>query len=278
VSDIEARANAPGFSGADDDGSSSRIAGTQTLIRGLALLECVADGVADVRGLSERLGTGRSTTHRMLGSLVAEGYLHHVPYEGYTLGPKLIRLGVRALEQRPLVALARPWLEALARETGDTVHLGEPDGSEVFYLDKISGTRGLDMRSRIGQRMPMALTGVGKALMLGVPRAKWHGHYDEARQLLDRSGREARPLSWPEYERRLGEAMVRGWVYDLEENELGIRCVAAPVFDISGRVVAAISVASAVSHMSEERLAELGPVVRERAEAISKDLGWTRGA
>jgi DNA-binding IclR family transcriptional regulator len=278
VSDIVARANAPEESGAGDDGSSSRIAGTQTLMRGLALLECVADGIGDVRGIAERLGTGRSTTHRMLGSLVAEGYLHHVPYEGYTLGPKLIRLGARALEQRPLVAVARPWLEALARETGDTVHLGEPDGAEVFYLDKISGTRGLDMRSRIGQRMPMALTGVGKALMFGVPRGKWQARYEEARRLLDASGRDARPLSWPDYECRLIEAMVRGWVYDLEENELGIRCVAAPVFDISGRVVAAISVASAVSHMSEERLAELGPIVAERAVAISKDLGWTRGA
>lgn len=273
----DTRARARGSVDADpaDDVASSKIAGTQTLVRGLALLECVADGIGDVRGIAERLGTGRSTTHRMLGSLVAEGYLHHVPYEGYTLGPKLIRLGARALEQRPLVGVARPRLEALVRETGDTVHLGEPDGAEVFYLDKISGTRGLEMRSRIGQRMPMALTGVGKALMFGVPREDWRSHYEAARRLLDRSGRDARPLAWPDYERALGEAIERGWVFDLEENEIGIRCVAAPVFDISGRVVAAISVASAVSHMSEERLAELGPVVAERAEAISKDLGWT---
>lgn len=252
-----------------------RASGTQTLMRGLALLECVADGVGDMRGILARLGTQRSTTHRMLGALVAKGYLHHVPYKGYTLGPKLIRLGARALEQRPIVAVARPRLEALVRETGDTVHLGEIDGTEVFYLDKISGTRGLEMRSRVGQRMPLALTGLGKALMLGVAPEQWRALYDEGIVRLTRSGREARPLAWTDYAPRLAEAVERGWVYDHEENEVGIRCVAAPIRDIGGKVVASISIASAVSHMSADRMTELGPIVRACAEDISRDLGWT---
>ena len=82
-------------------------------------------------------------------------------------------LGMRALEQRPLVAMARPHIEALARRTGDTVHLGVLEDAEVFYLDKISGTRGLEMRSRVGLRMPIACTGLGKGLMLGLPRDQW---------------------------------------------------------------------------------------------------------
>lgn len=261
----------------DADIDAPKASGTQTLVRGLALIECIADGVTDVRGLVERLGTQRSTTHRMLGALVAEGYLHHVPYKGYTLGPKLIRLGARALEQRPIVAIARPRLEALARETCDTVHLGVLDGSEVLYLDKISGTRGLEMRSRIGQRMPLALTGLGKALMLGISPDDWRPLHDDALGRLARSEREARPLGWADYRPRLAAAMARGWVYDHEENEIGIRCIAAPIRDITGGVVAAISIASDVSHMSEDRMAELGPIVRERAETISRDLGWTPG-
>ncbi|TBW41435.1 IclR family transcriptional regulator [Siculibacillus lacustris] len=244
-------------------------------MRGLALLEFVAEGVTDLRGIVERLGTRRSTTHRMLGTLVAEGYLHHLPYKGYTLGPKLIRLGARAIEQRPIVAIARPRLEALAQETGDTVHLGVADGPEVFYLDKISGTRGLEMRSRIGQRMPLALTGVGKALMFGVAPAAWRGLYDDALDRLARASRAARPIAWDPYRDRLAAALSRGWVYDFEENEIGIRCVAAPIRDVTGGVVAAISVAGAVSHLSEERMTELGPIVRDRAAAISGDLGWT---
>jgi DNA-binding IclR family transcriptional regulator len=255
-----------------DEGRTAPGAGTQTLMRGLALLECVADGVADAKSIAARLGTERSTTHRMLGSLAAAGYLHHVPYRGYTLGPMLIRLGARAVEQRPIVALARPALEALAAETGDTVHLGCVQGSEVLYLDKIPGTRGLEMRSRIGQRMPLALTGLGKALMLGVPPADWRALYEAG---LATVSPDARPLAWPDYEPRLAEAVARGWVYDFEENELGIRCVAAPVRDTTGAVVASVSIASAVSHMPEARLTALGPVVAATAEAISRTLGWT---
>jgi DNA-binding IclR family transcriptional regulator len=248
--------------------------GTQTLLRGLALLECVAEGVGDVKGIAARLGTPRSTTHRMLNSLVAERYLLHVPYKGYLLGPKLIHLGMMALEQRPLVAVARPHIEALARQTGDTVHLGVLEDGEVFYLVKIPGTRGLEMRSRVGLRMPLASTGLGKGLMLGLPRDQWRRLYERARdsgsQTQDRP-----PLApWPEFERRLASYVERDWSFDLEENEIGIRCVGAPVRDVRNQVVAAISVSSAVPYMPDDRMTELGPVVSAAANAISKELGW----
>lgn len=248
------------------------VAGTQTLLRGLAVLECVADGVTEARGIAARLGTERSTTHRMLASLVAAGYLHHIPFAGYSLGPKLIRLGAQALEARPIVAIARPHLERLARETGDTVHLGVTQGADVLYLDKISGTRGLEMRSRVGHRMPLALTGVGKALMLGEPNTRWRALYDDGRA---RVAADAKPLSWDVYAADLDAALARGWVTDREENELGIRCVGAVVRDVTGAVVAGVSVASAVSHMPEPRMTALGPVVAATAAAISRDLGWT---
>jgi DNA-binding IclR family transcriptional regulator len=248
--------------------------GTQTLLRGLALLECVADGIGDVKGIAARLGTPRSTTNRMLTSLVAEGYLHHIPYKGYLLGPKLIQLGMKALEQRPLVAIARPHIEALAQATGDTVHLGVEENGEVFYLDKIPGTRGLEMRSRTGQRMPLASTGLGKALMLGMPPARWRVLHAMTCPAESPAGR-PRPADLPVFEEQLNRYVAQGWAMDLEENELGIRCVAAPVRDGRNLVVAAVSVASAVPYMPDDRMATLGPLVRATAEAISKDLGWT---
>lgn len=251
--------------------AASKVVGTQTLVRGLALLECVADGICYVKDISTRLGTRRSTTHRMLSSLVAEGYLHHVPHRGYTLGPQLIRLGARAVEQRPIVGIARRHIEDLARRTSDTVHLGALDGAKVLYLEKIPGTRGLEMRSRVGQQMPLALTGLGKALMFGLPRERWRGLYDEALAL---ASRDAHPRPWPEYEAQLAESVARGWAYDIEENELGIRCVAAPVYDISDAIVASISISSPIFYMAEARMRELGPVIRATADAISRDLGW----
>lgn len=250
--------------------------GTQTLMRGLALLQCVAEGIGDVKGIAARLGTPRSTTHRMLNSLVAEGYLHHVPYKGYLLGPALIQLGMRALEQRPLVAIARPHIEELARRTADTVHLGVAEGDEVFYLDKISGTRGLEMRSRVGLRMPLASTGLGKALMLGLPRDRWPSLYESAGVLAAQSPDRPPLAPWPEFQRQLVSYQDRDWSFDLEENEIGIRCVGAPIRDVRNQVVAAISVASAVPYMPDDRMEELGPIVRATADAISEDLGWKR--
>ncbi len=90
---------------------------------------------------------------------------------GYLLGPKLIELGAVSLEQMPLSTVARPHLERLADATRDTIHLGVREGGDVLYIDKIPGTRGLEMRSRIGHRMPLAWTGIGKALMLDLAGA-----------------------------------------------------------------------------------------------------------
>ncbi len=266
----------------DPPDPAAKPAGTQTLLRGLTLLEWVAAGVTDVKGIAAKLGTPRSTTHRMLTSLVAEGYLHHIPHKGYRLGSKLIHLGQKALEQRPLVAIARPHLESLAAQTGDTIHLGVAEGDEVFYLDKIAGTRGLEMRSRAGQRMPLASTGIGKALMLGLPVARWAGLHGRAcgtngaaNGAGDTGGaNRPSPPPWPEFAARMADYAAWGWAFDLEENELGIRCVAAPVRDAGGGVVAAISVASATPYMPDARMRALGPLVRATADAMSGALGW----
>lgn len=250
------------------------VTGTHTLLRGLTLLECVANGTNSVKEISLRMGIPRSTVNRMLASLVIQGYLHRVPYKGYTLGSKLIYLGSIALEQRPLVALARPHLELLAAHTEDTVHLGVEDEDQVLYLDKIPSKRGLEMRSRIGLRKPIASTGVGKALLLGIHEERWLFFYKEAVADQKRLNMPHMLPPWKKYRQDLLDYVSQGWVYDIEEHEPGIRCVGAPVYDVLGKVVAAVSVASADHYMDFERMRALGPVVRETACAISRDLGW----
>ena len=141
------------------------MAGTQTLLRGLSILELVGNGVSSVKGLTDRLQVPRSTITRMIHNLVTEGYLYHVPERGYFLGARLVELGNRAREQRPLAGIARSFLEALSEQVLDTIHLAVPtnDGA-IIYLDKINGSRGFQMRSRVGLTMPMAFTGLGKAI------------------------------------------------------------------------------------------------------------------
>lgn len=249
-------------------------AGTQTLLRGLAILEAAANGARDLRSFGAALGTTRSTTHRLVSSLVQARYLRQVQ-GGYLLGPKLIELGTIALEQMPLTAVARPHLQALADHTHDTIHLGVRDGDDVLYIDKIPGTRGLEMRSRVGHRMPLASTGIGKAMMLDLESVAWKRLLEASHRALAKTS--FKPDNRPDFDtfnQRMTRYAQGGFTFDLEENEASIRCVAAPVRDASGAIVAALSVASTIPYMPHERMEELIPVVQREARSISEELGW----
>jgi len=249
-------------------------AGTQTLLRGLATIEAVSHGATTLPLISAAIGCTRSTTHRLVMALVVAGYIKQMPGLGYVLGPKLIELGFCAREQLPLPTVARPYMGKLADDTQDTVHLAEAEGGEVFYLDKIPGKRGMEMRSRIGFRMPLAFTGVGKALMLDMPEEHWKSLYEEG---LSRRVAPANTFTWEAFRARMTDYREQRCAFDLEENETGIRCVAAPIRDVGGKIVAAISVSSATHLMPPERMNALRSVVVSVAESISRDLGWTKG-
>jgi len=249
--------------------SEQTVAGAQTLYRGLAVLQAVADGADCLPRIGEVIGCTRSTTQRLVSALVEQRFLRTGPGHDYALGAKLIELGFRAREMVPVAAVARRFLVALATRTQDTVHLGVTEGSEVLYIDKIPGQRGLEMRSRIGHRMPLAVTGVGKALMLDMSPEHWRSLHAAA------SAQAKNPRSWDAYEADLRAYAASGIAFDFAENEIGIHCVAAPVRDAGGDIVAAISVASAAQHMPKDRMRALAPDIAEAARAISKELGWT---
>jgi DNA-binding IclR family transcriptional regulator len=246
-----------------------KVQGSQTLIRGLDMLDKVIDGPVKLAELSQRMGLTRSTTHRLANALIDRGFLTYLPRDGYQLGPKLIQLGFLAQSQADIVQIARPRMEELATRTEDTVHLGRLDGDLALYLDKIPGRRRVDISSRIGDRQPLTSTGLGKALLIDGNEAEWERLFqsDQAQ-----GAPKAERGTWFERMRGYAEA---GHAYDLEENEDLIRCVAAPVRDVSGKIVAAISVSSAAQYMDDDRMAELSSEVRETAQRISTDLGWS---
>ncbi|HHS9796942.1 TPA: IclR family transcriptional regulator [Klebsiella quasipneumoniae subsp. similipneumoniae] len=248
--------------------------GTQTLERGLSVIAAVADGADDLSKISLAIGLSRSTTQRLAAMLVRERMLR-IEAGAYLLGPKLIELGFRAREQIPLTALARPHLETLASKTQDSVHLVLPEGHEVLYIDKIPGRRGYELRSRIGSRMPMALTGVGKALMLDMSPEKWQALYDDAvtgTETVTVSG--GRPLPWKDFCAAMSRYARRGYAFDLAENEFGVRCVSAPIRDAGGHIIAAVSVAAAEPWMDDDRMEAVAPLVLECALAVSLGIGW----
>ncbi|MCL4661362.1 IclR family transcriptional regulator [Burkholderia multivorans] len=247
--------------------SPNRVIASQTLFRGLEIVDAVADGCRNVQTIAERTGMAFSTAHRIASALVQVRYLSFEPRKGYSLGSKLVELGFLAYRQSDLTVMSRERLEWLAGQTLDTVHLAALDDNSVVYLDKVGGQRPIEVNSRIGGRKPVCSTGVGKSLILDSGEAAWRVYYERE------ANGEPQPLLLDEWLKRMHEYASGGYTFDLGENQPRIRCVAAPIRDGSGKIVAAVSVTSTVDYTDDQRLAELVPMVKAVANQISAKLG-----
>lgn len=137
---------------------------SQTLVRGLDVLEKVADGPVALSAIARQLGLSRSTVHRLATTLLERRYLNVTPRRGYSLGPKLLELGFLARDQISLVRLARPYLEALAMQTGDVAMLAVLVGDDVLLADQAAGRRRVLPSLRTGDRLPLTGCALGEAL------------------------------------------------------------------------------------------------------------------
>jgi DNA-binding IclR family transcriptional regulator len=242
--------------------------GTQTLDRSLALLEAAAE-IHDLDQLAEEVGLTRSTAYRLLTALVQWGYLRHIRREGYFLGPKLIELGFKHYEDLHLPSIARPNLERLTELTNETTHLAVLEIDHLTYIDKVLGTRNLQMTSRIGARAEVQCTALGKALISGLPSSEWPSHFNPDFKKTPNS-----ISTLDGFLTEIRKTKERGYSLDLEENEIGVRCIAAPLFGGDGEVIGAISISGASVYLDEERIKELIPLVKKTAANISKEMGW----
>ncbi|AFH39447.1 MULTISPECIES: IclR family transcriptional regulator [Thermus] len=237
----------------------------KTLERGLRVLEALAQaGESPLGPLAERVGLAKSTLYRLLRALAQAGFVEE---EGgvYRVGPKAFAVG-QAYPKRSLSQAVRPEMEALARETGESVNLAVPLGREALYLDQVEGTKLVRLFTAPGSRAPLHATGVGKVFLayLGVP---------EGLSLTPYTPHTLTRL--PDLLRELEAVRGRGYALDNEEKELGVRCVAAPVFGASGGVVAALSLSAPASRLSLEEAHRLAPRVVEAARRASLRLGYT---
>jgi IclR family acetate operon transcriptional repressor len=228
--------------------------------RGMTLSECAAV-----------LGYSKATTHRILQTLTRREFLRLDEERGtFTLGVTNLRLGIEFLESIDLRREALPMLRALAESTGETAHLGRLSGTDVVYIEKVESSHAVRMYSRVGDTMPAYSTGVGKAVLAFLDEAAIERHLPEVL-----SPRAANTITDREALREeLERTRERGYSLDDVENEEGIRCAGAPVFDHTGGVQAGISVAGPASRMTVDRLHELGPQVRAEADRVSARLGY----
>lgn len=243
---------------------------SQTLVRGLEIMDAVADRPRTIAEIAALTSLTYPTVHRILSVLVDRRYLRmERNAREFSLGPRLIELGFAAYSHADIVRTARPFLEELGRKTGDTVHLAQREGSEVVYLDKLRGTRAVEISSRIGGRKPVISTGVGKAMLLDDTETMLLELYRRDHGMI---ANDAGETAWLDMMRNYRD---EGFSYDLGEDEPSIRCVAVPIRDATGRIVASVSVSSTVDYMDLERMKSLIPDVKAVALAISTELGAT---
>ena len=241
--------------------------GVQSLDRAFLLLEAVANagGSARLTELAASTGFPLPTIHRLVRTLVAGGYLRQEPSRRYALGPRLIRLGESAA--RVLGTWARPHLQELVAEIGETANMATLEGDQAVYTAQVPSEHSMRMFTEVGRRVTAHSTGVGKALLSQLDD-------EEVLQLLRRTGMPAltaRTITAPEaLLGELAQVRERGYAMDDGEHESGVRCVAVPVRDAPTRV--AISVSGPSSRVTIERMGAILPVLTRVASELAKEL------
>lgn len=230
-----------------------------------------------VTELARRLGLHKNNAFRLLATLEQSGFVRqHVPAERrYRLGLRCFEIGQAYHRAHPLPRRAKPILETLAREVGESAHLGVLDDFEVAHLAGSRSGRLLGTGLRVGQRLPSHSTALGKVL-LGCDQADVREAYD--RRVVSRQELEPRTAATIVDREKLFEHLrtvgARGWATDIEECETGLACAAAPVYDGDGKLAAALSVSGPTSRLGMERLeGEVVPLLLRAAEQLSKELG-----
>ncbi len=228
----------------------------------------------ELSALSRSLKINKSTAYRYLSTLEAIGYVvKNSETTCYTLGSKALWLASKFLDNLDLRTLSHPILKQLREETGETVHMAYLDNFEVVYVDKIDGKSPVKMASRIGNRMPAHCTGLGKALLAFLPETEWKRYVDTRGLKYYTRNTITNPEVFYEHLRMIRQ---QGYSIDNSENEEGIRCVALPVRDHEGKVIAAISIAGWVISMTPDRDEVLAKIGLKYSQIISENLGCTR--
>lgn len=242
--------------------------------RALDIISIVSSkkGGLGVTEIAKQIDINKSSVYRILSTLVQYGYIEQDIETGrYKLGYKFLEISSKLLDSIDLRSEAMPFLQDLERDTNEVIHLVVYDQGEVVYIEKLEGNETLRTHSRVGKRAPMHCTSVGKAILAYLPT-------NIVMDIIDRKGLPIHTdhtiTEKEEFLQELNRVKQKGYALDLEENEYGITCIAAPIFDHSGNVVASVSVSGPTTRMSNARLDELKPMMIEASKAISERLGY----
>jgi len=244
-----------------------------SVLKAVRILEILGKGkTLGITELSKELDIPKSSTHNILKTLESE---YFVEKSGdtlkYNLGTSLIELGYRAQNDLAICRIARPYLNGINQETDETVHLTLLDNDEVLYVDCVESKRRLRTYSVIGIKAPLYCTAVGKAIMAELPDSH-----------VDRIIRDKGLMSLTEYTITdkdklfvdLKDTHTRGYSIDNKEHEDHLICIGAPIHNAASETFASLSVSGPSTRMSGERIEQIGLLVKNAADQISRKLGF----
>ncbi|MEG0306770.1 MAG: IclR family transcriptional regulator [Clostridium sp.] len=223
--------------------------------------------------LSNILGLHKSTTHRLLNSLVHMKYVKQDENTGkYLLTFRFLEISNRILSRTDIFSLAHPYLEKLSMKTGETIHLVQREGTQAMYIDKVeSNANSIRMCSKVGSVIPLYCSGVGKAILAAMSD-------EEVKKIWEQSKiNKLTPYTITTFKELLEcieEVRRNGYATDDEENEEGVRCIAACILDYKGNARYAFSLSAPKIRMGNDRIKELATYVLQLKEELSKEFGY----
>jgi DNA-binding IclR family transcriptional regulator len=244
----------------------------KALVKGIAIIDLLAAHKNGLRltDLVNNMDVPRGTVVRLLSVMMDAHLVRHSEDGRYRLGPRSAIWGADYLSGLELRQVASDVMARLAQVGNETCHLGVRDGDSVLYIDKVESPHSLRMVSRVGGINPLHCTGIGKAMLAFISP-------DELDEYCSRplERRTANTIVSPEVLRaELQRIRDRGYAVDDIENEIGVRCIGAPIFDHTGDIAGSISLAGPTMRMTWERVEQLTSPVVEAAQEISGRLGY----
>lgn len=242
--------------------------------RALAMLEAVShssEGLGNAE-ISRALGIPKSSASYILRTLETQGYLARDKESGkYRVGLKILSLSRGALGGLDIRGIAQPVMRRLMQQTNLTCHLAILDGPEAVYVEKVEPEGFIRMDTWVGRRMRVHATSVGKAIVAYIPQA-------ELEDILRKRSMERRTAktitTLPRLLKDLERVRAQGYAVDDEENNMGARCVAAPIFDERGSIAASLGLSGTTQQVSPQTMPRILELLRDAARHISMGMGY----
>lgn len=246
----------------------------QSVNRALSILELISDyneglGITEI---SQKTDLHKSTVHRLLGTLMYKGFVvQDTITNKYRISLKLYELGTKRIEDLDILKASKPYTKRLMEELNEVVHLVIRDKNDIIYIDKVEADNTIRMASTIGRRSPLYCTSVGKAILAFTDEKEvediWKNN--NVQKLTPNT-----IIDFQLFKEELEKIREQGYAEDDEENELGVRCIGAPVFNFHGEVEGAISISGPTIRVTKDKVEKIAEAVKKYAGLISRELGY----